>query len=71
VIERTLSAPLARVYSAGAERAARARWFGGAPGRREVPIHTCHLFTGDRSPVGDRRGERVRTYGRLEASLRA
>jgi len=52
VIERTLSAPLARVYSAGAERAARARWFGGAPGRREVPIHTCHLFTGDRPPVG-------------------
>jgi len=40
VIERTLSAPLARVYTAEAERPAKARWFGGAPGRREVPIHT-------------------------------
>jgi len=71
VIERTPSAPLARVYTAGAERPAKARSFGGAPGRREVPIHKNHAFTGDRPPVGGRRGERVRTYRRLEASQRA
>jgi len=48
VIERTPSAPRARVYTAGALRPAKARWFGGAPRRREVPIHTYHPFMDDR-----------------------
>ena len=52
MIERTPSAPLARVYTAGAKRPVKARWFGGAPVQREVPIRTYHSFTSDRPPVG-------------------
>jgi uncharacterized protein YndB with AHSA1/START domain len=48
VIERTLSAPLARVYAAWADPLAKARWFGGAPGQWELLLRESDFRVGGR-----------------------
>lgn len=48
VIERTLHAPLARVYAAWADPLAKARWFGGTPGQWELLIRESNFRVGGR-----------------------
>lgn len=49
-IERTLSAPPARVFAAGADPAAKARWFGGPPEWTREP-HELDFRVGGRERV--------------------
>lgn len=48
VIERTLKAPLSRVYAAWADPVAKARWFGGTPGQWELLIRESNFRVGGR-----------------------
>jgi len=48
VIERTLNAPLSRVYAAWADPRAKARWFGGTPGQWQVLLREADFRVGGR-----------------------
>jgi len=48
VIERTVNAPLARVYEAWADPVAKARWFGGSPGQWDLQLRESDFRVGGR-----------------------